>query len=44
MVLTRRAHMLLACAIQYLKALTDDILVLKLSRSGFLGISLIFLQ
>jgi len=34
--------MLLACAIHYLKALTDEILVLNLSRSGFLGISLIF--
>jgi len=48
MVLTRQAHMLLAYAMHYLKALTDEILVLKyphclfLSRSGYLGISLIF--
>jgi len=34
----------MACAIHYLNALTDEILALKLSQSGFLRISLIFLH
>jgi len=50
MVITRRAHMLLACAVYHLKALTEEMAVPKnlhclfctLFPKGLPGISLIF--